>query len=518
MAGIKISKELKNRLPADEREGLEEFLWSKTGTDHRCFLCEEPMNRASDTIEADHNTPVAEGGIETRDNLYLAHLSCNRAKRNSPSVDIRPYLRIAVYLRKHEFPQYDGCLDFFDIDPKPTVLTTRNGWAKFEFPNGAMAEVPIFTESNQAGSFDAVFVQVPRNAIFNDGECQPRRIKLHQLWAIYQDIQQNPLHEPPSLRVVRDGSRDTCRLAMFDGQHKTLAAWLANRNDVIAKVYLNINKDQTVRLVNSIQAKIKKLPLSPFELASKLSEEWAARLTQYENEVGDDAASEAGFFKWLEPGERTRFKQAFEAALVQDILSSGDLQMKKYVHLSGGGKSENSLITENVFRKKLLETLLHLKPLDIPASDSELARSRERDNLIRALNYLCELAFDPQPGEDVISGHDAERRRRMAYQSALSYVATLIRRLFGHVLALEESDALIGKAPSEEQWGKLRQGIQRLVDHPVWVADWDETQKMRAIRDALTKNQEAAKAFGNVGLKLGYLVGADKLPHDWNLP
>jgi hypothetical protein len=37
---------------------------------------------------------------------------------------------------------------------------------------------------------------------------------------------------------------------------------------------------------------------------------------------------------------------------------------------------------------------------------------------------------------------------------------------------------------------------------------------MKAIRDALQKNQDAEKAFGDIGLKLGYFVGADPLEAD----
>ena len=48
---IAISKGLIKKLPADERTGIEEFLWAKSGG--HCFLCEEKLNRAADRIEAE---------------------------------------------------------------------------------------------------------------------------------------------------------------------------------------------------------------------------------------------------------------------------------------------------------------------------------------------------------------------------------------------------------------------------------------------------------------------------------
>ena len=69
---------------------------------------------------------------------------------------------------------------------------------------------------------------------------------------------------------------------MFDGQHKTVANWLMGRDTVVAKIYLNLEEVQAIELVNSIQAKIKKLPLSAFELAAKMSDEWQTHWQRYE--------------------------------------------------------------------------------------------------------------------------------------------------------------------------------------------------------------------------------------------
>lgn len=75
---IRISATLRASLPADERSDLEQYLWDQSGG--RCHLCEEAFNRASDTIDADHEVPVAEGGAASRANLRLAHRECNAAE------------------------------------------------------------------------------------------------------------------------------------------------------------------------------------------------------------------------------------------------------------------------------------------------------------------------------------------------------------------------------------------------------------------------------------------------------
>src|SRR4051812_24689443 len=95
MPDIRISKKIKDALPAEEVEGLEEFLWDKSAG--QCHLCDREMNRATDDIEPDHDHPDAEGGATTRDNLYLSHQACNRAKRNYPTVDVRPWLKLKAF-------------------------------------------------------------------------------------------------------------------------------------------------------------------------------------------------------------------------------------------------------------------------------------------------------------------------------------------------------------------------------------------------------------------------------------
>jgi hypothetical protein len=58
--------------------------------------------------------------------------------------------------------------------------------------------------------------------------------------------------------------------------------------------------------------------------------------------------------------------------------------------------------------------------------------------------------------------------------------------------------------------------IARYLSHPVWTTGFDSSKKMKAVQDALSKNQDAAQAFSAVGLKLGYIVGVDPLDPNWN--
>ena len=508
---FKVSRKILSKLPPDDRDKdvLEGKLWAKTGG--TCFLCEDEIKRASDDYEADHDEPEAEDGPTTVENLNLAHISCNRAKRAAGSKAIRPYLKFSRYLaKKGARIKYDGALEFFSIEPKPTTVELDGDTATFGFSDGTERSAAIMRETNEAGEFQFVYVDVPREALFNDDDCQPRVVKKEQVAAIYGDIRRNPLHEPPSVRLSSPSPAGApVKLLMFDGQHKTIANWLMNRDRVVVKVYLNLTAEAAIELVNSIQAKIRKLPLSPFELASKLSEEWEDKLAEYEKVVGEDKASEAGFIEWLPADDRLRAKQAFRAALVQRLLGNPELRLPTYAK---GAKNEKSPVelTEQGIRSKVIEKLVLTDPLRDEGEALSALRDREAANIIRMLNHLTDQAFElPADATEV----EIERAKRMSYQQSLAYCATLLKDLWQNV-AMKGGSAKFALSDelSEEQWQRIAESIDRLVSHPAWTADFNSTNRMKALKVSLEKNQQAQKAFEALGLDLPYLLIGDKYP------
>lgn len=503
---ITISNALRSSLPSEQRNDLDDFLWTRSGG--RCHLCEDTLNRSSDQIVADHEIPLAEGGQNDRGNLKLAHRECNGAKRNMPTVDMRPFLKLKSFLRRNGYAvKYGNAVSHFGIVPVASALHDSGDSITLELPDGSVRTAPVLTESRDDRTYRFAFIDVPRSALFNDEECQPRTIKLAHVMSIFLDLQQNPLHEPPSCRIESAGGPEMVRLLMFDGQHKTIASWMNHRDRVVVKIYLDITAHDAIVLVNSIQAKIKKLPLSAFELSAKLADEWQGRLATYEAEVGHDSASERGFVAWLPPNDRTRGKQALKAGLIKDLLSDETLSFRRHIQLAGTERN-TALIAETLFKNKVMERLLHLDALPQPADESAVLRSREHNNIVRVLNILDEMAFDLP---DTASEAEIERRRRMSYQSSLGYIATLLRKAFGYIMAVDSPNEFLEKDPDNDKWEKVRAAVRRLVDHPVWVADFDSSPKMQVVKQALQTNQDAVRAFGDVQLKTGVVVGADHL-------
>jgi hypothetical protein len=508
---IRVSGAIRSSLPTDERPGLEDFLWKSSGA--RCFLCRGEMNVAAETLVADHDDPVREGGAASRENLNLAHEGCNSFKRDYPTLDVRPFLQLRRAMEDlGGLVNYGDCAPVLKIKPGPTKWEDKGDKVEFSFSDGSKRVAEVFTESAHGHDYRYTFTDVPRAALHNDNECQPRTIKLNQLWKIYSDLHINPLHEPPSVRLISGRTaKGGGRMALFDGQHKTLASWLDKRDRVIVKVYLNLDTAATIQLVNSIQATIPKLPLSTFELAAKMDEETSFKLKKYLEEK-DSGASEAGFIDWLPRGERDRGRQGFRLGLAKNLIDRPDLRLMDFVQRAGAPKDAGKTrITETAFKGKVLDKLLHKAPLKDAWQQSSVLREREMNTIGRSLNLLSEFGFEIDPSDPVL----VEKRRRMLYQSALAYIATLIRRTIGIIMRTVGERELMEKEPTEEEWQRITDAIKLLVDHPIWTADLNATEKTRRVRDAFSKNQDAEDALRDAGLTPGYLVG-DKLPANWD--
>lgn len=146
----------------------------------------------------------------------------------------------------------------------------------------------------------------------------------------------------------------------------------------------------------------------------------------------------------------------------------------------------------------------------MPERGEEMAAQRQAElqNVVRILNQFSQSAFDSSQS---LSAQSEERMKRMMFQSSLQYVADLLREASAHILA-EKSDKVFLRGDfSGGKWTNVEAAIQRIIDHPIWTADWTHSDRTRAVYEALQKNQNAEMAFEAVGLKLGYVVGADKL-------
>lgn len=513
---FKISAQLKKALQDElsiSKVEVEDYVWNQKP--QVCFLCSESLNRAADDIELDHDTPVDKGGLDTFANLNPTHAECNRYKKNHTSFDVRPHLKFKrFYDRELGQVKFSEAKAFFGLKKSEAYFSLSDDklTATIETAHGKSV-VPVYSEYVSGKEQLFCFANISISSVENDDDIQPREIKLNHLFAISADLKKNPLHEQPAIRVVGEGEKK--HFFMFDGQHKTVAQLLNGKSECVFKFYINISKEEAVHLVNSIQARIKKLPLTPFELASKMSDEVRRKLEDYEQSVGSTEVSEEGFIIWLDAADRNRAKSGIEAAVLDSVISDDELAFSKIIERRGKAKFVEHSIQEAAFQSNVLKTLLHTKPLPRSYKGEAMkeARDREARNVIRILNLCYQKGFVPSPDKD--QGLENARIKRLTYQASLRQLCDIMLQITSSHLMVGRSEVLIEKTVDLPLQEKLASAAERFFSHPVWIADLSLGSKAKLVDDALKKNQNIEEAFKAVVLTAAYCADYDKLPANW---
>ena len=512
---LKISLSLKKALQDElkiSKADVEDYVWNHKPKE--CFLCGAELNRAKDDIELDHDKPINEGGGDELSNLNLTHVACNRYKRNNPSFDVRPHLRFKRFFDENMgHVRFQDAKNFFALSKSECFfkLSEDGSSANLETSDGKF-DATVHKEHVNGKEQLFCFADLPISCIENDDAIQPREIKLNHLLSISTDLKKNPLHEQPAVRL--SGTGDKKQFLMFDGQHKTVAHLINGRRSVTFKIYININKEEAVRLVNSIQARIKKLPLTPFEMATKMSDEVRRKLEDYEEEVGSLHVSEEGFIKWLDSADRTRARSGIEAAVLDSIISDPGLAFRKIISRPGKPGPEDIKIQEAAFQSKILKVLLRTKPLSSAFKGEAMKEAREREarNVLKILNLCYDKGYTPNPEKDIAA--ETARIKRLTYQASLRQLCEIMLQICAsHFMARET--VLIEREITPDLLDKLGAAAERFFAHPVWEADLTKGTKAKLVDDALKKNQNIEEAFSAVMLTAGYCGGLDKLPSNW---
>jgi hypothetical protein len=499
-----VSKEIRKKLPKKDAEKIEKKLWDKTGG--KCFLCEDKLDLENDYIVADHDIPQNNSGPTTLENLNPAHSECNSFKQDNPSVDVKPYLKLKRMIDSSEDgTQFDGVLAILNKANHNVKLIENKDSIKLDSGSG-FETYPIFVEKKQR----FVYANVPITSLTNDKKCQPRNINLKHLWNIFKDIQKNPLHEAPTCRLCPSEKGPNRRLLLFDGQHKAVAYLLDKRTTICAKIYLDLNEEQANYLIGSIQSKIKKLPLSPFEFTRKMERELEQKWNRYIDSAAEPK-SEKEFILSIPAQDRARAKQAFAEALCAEIIDDDSLKIKKHVK-NKKDKDDSFVISEQAFKQKVIFALLHTLPLGDDLSKVSEKRENEKKNIRKILNIFYTACFLPKNGQE-FSDSEKQKVKLMSYQGSLLYISILLKNLMSITFTCSLEDAFFSASKAATRWNSITTAIQRLGNHPFWIAPRSQSKKIYDLHTALEKNQNVQDGFKKIGLDVGYLLSRDDDPN-----
>lgn len=516
--GIQISMAMKNKISDPNfKENIEKMLLQKSGS--RCYLCGKAFNFATDLIHADHDIPESQGGETNYENLNLAHDTCNQYKRDNPSLQIKKFLPFRSFLETNPFAKFDDVAKkFFNISPKNIVILVKgNNSIRIQFPNGKETnDLEIYEEYKPNGrKYRYVFTQVPVDTIFND-DVQPRAMKQTHVFKIFQDLHQNPLHEPSSVRL-ESPMVDLCenKLLMFDGQHKTVAKMLVSdgSNSLIdLKIYLDLTQADANALVNTIQAKIIKLGLTKSEFAAKMGDEFKNQFDAYDEycKLNGKEVSEEGFIIFSDKSKQNHNKKTLMQARLNSIIKQEPTNFRILNTVEGISnlKDKKSIIKETTFINKLVDPLMFGKPLKIPINNDE-SRILERENIKLILNLFYDICLNYD--ESTVTDDQLLKIHRLKSQSSLNLFIHLIKASYNHILVSPNDPEILTKRSLEDIKTNLQDVVLRYFDHPIWIQPDRITNKVEQFYNTMQKNGSLIELAESIKLKLAYLLRVENL-------
>lgn len=487
--GFKVSKGMLAKLPEKERDEAASRLWVKSGG--LCALCDQPLPTESDLLDAGEVEPdhhVAEhsgtGGVTALENLYLAHKSCNRRRRNLQFDLAHAVIKFATWSDRIGRVTFENVAKAYLASPNRNVRFRRDGpigWLDF-----GTGDVAVVISEDPATKTEYFFAEIPVEFVQNDAGVQPRVVEHDHVAALAQDFVEHPVHEPSNCRLVHVNG-DVYSLLQFDGQHKTTAQIILGRETVPMKVYVSPSIPMIQDLVISIQQRIKKRPLSTSDTLLKISDVVAQRLASYVPGPGK-VRSEQDYVASQPLELQGKVKQEWLQELERLAFFDDQNKLRRYVSQR---RTTEFPTTDSVVIAKLVRPFIYQGLLN-EDMDNINGRDHERKAILIILNTITERMLE----EGWVTNASKLLRRRaqnFLYQGSIGWwVPRVLMPAIQFRLEITKENA---KKPfvrplTPEQEDKLRGLIEQLCSWEIWSLD-DTHPAVKAMKSNVPRDVAA---------------------------
>jgi hypothetical protein len=499
----KLPKGIRDELPAGEVPNAAALLWEKG--QGRCGLCNEPLPADGKLVDADHKIARAEGvgGKTELGNLYLAHRSCNRSRKNL-SYDIASrVIRFSKWWESQPRPSFANVVERYVPDGNKRVeIVEEDGSIQVTFGTD-VRRATLYTDP--ATNTKYFFLNAPVEYIRNDDESQPRFIEHDHVRTLAVEFSVRPVHEPSNCRVVGVG-KGLAELLQFDGQHKTTAQLVLGRKEVPMKFYYEPSEPMIQELVVQIQQGIKKRPLSTTDTLRKLDDVIQDKIRQYADTHSGQVPTEVQLVESQPKQDQTALKKHLLSNFALAVLKDDSFELERYASKK---LDKSKPFTDTMLVNKLIAPLIAQELLHEPLDDS-YSRDTERAAIISLLNRIAAnmLGENWKPSRDGAGEDIATYRARLFfYQGAIgwwlndvllpafhtNFTKARWKRLFLEELTVEQNEMLEGYVDFICEW-------------PIWSTE--DKSIVAAFRSNTVKNVNEAideNDYSNITLSQQYL-------------
>ncbi|MGO4690595.1 HNH endonuclease [Glaciibacter sp. 2TAF33] len=495
--GFKLSAKIRDGLPASQKANARESLWEKS--QGLCSLCAEPLPADGSLVDVDHMVASKEGagGSDDLKNLYLAHRSCNRSRKNLPYGLASKVIRFSKWCTAHPRRSFEDVIEKYVSDGNQRVKVDLSGATASLTFGTEHRTAPVYEDpATQAKYF---FMNVPIQFIQNDTGTQPRFIEHDHVRTLATDFIDRPVHEPSNCRLVT-GDNGLADLKQFDGQHKTTAQILLERTEVPMKLYVDPELAMVQELVVQIQQGIKKRPLSTTDTLQKLDDVIRDKVEDFKQKHNGRCPTEIELVNFQPLQDQSEFKKRLLNNFEFAVLNDSALEITTYVST----KADRLFpLTDRVLVTKIIKPLVCQELLDVPLDDS-LERETEREILVQVVNRITENMLTDKWAPK----QQGEKEDTATYRARLFFMQGAVGWWLGSILI----PALQGQF-LKQHWKKLF--VQPLTDiqqerldgYVDIICGWDiwsseDTSTLAAIRSNTVGNVEKAfPTYSNVSLQ-----------------
>lgn len=461
----------------------------------RCFICQQPLDPAVDSIEIDHIVPRARGGKDDENNYAATHEWCNRTKSDA---DLRVARCLATYERikdkcSAEDPKRPHLGDFlaeFGGGKCAPRVSHADGVLTMALPEIGLPATKYSIYKDKLSGFDYVFLRLPIEYLHHDDRINPRAVSGRIRGLLNEFLSGKPqLHVSLAWGIVENGELN---LRVFDGQHKAVAQMLLGVRELPIRLFINpdlkilleanTNAGTSLRQVAFDQATQRYLGS---QLYWEKIDEYRAATNKAQDDLSFSEQDLVGFFR----GERREVTKYILDDVRIGIIHHPENKLRDFVEFSG--REGEKPLSYSTIEKTAFSLFINKKPLSLPLSYrleiAENPRQLEKEQVVRLLNifagrlYIGKYDFDLGANKleerlrkgDVVISDDHLKAVRLAREEVLynvmRYVRDLVKQYFlmqGRVI--EDSELFEQKFP-EELWGLLSKLVGAVCNLPVWI-------------------------------------------------
>lgn len=483
----------------DEKKELKKRLHTCQG--EVCFLCGDKIDIDMDKLHIDHIVPLAEKGQDEESNWALTHAVCNDKKKVR---NLRLARIIMMFENDRDNKKKKGekfttkdVLERFGGSKDEVGIDINNGVARLRFlRNGNINEnnYPIVVDQNDV-NFKSFFAMFPIEYLFHDDDLNPREI-IDVSKLITEFWRKNPQLHVALGRLHMDNETKKGRVLLFDGQHKTAAQLYLGNKEILARVFVNPDKEKLKETNRRAHKELRQIEFFKSVLDELGEDIFSMHFKGYLENPSTQFKSERGYIDWVDAERRDEEKGNLVHFLKANIKNCSKPKNEFFDFVEQvNPRAKTWPISYDSVEKTFFKFFIDQSPCEIEIKQDDDGEDRyprwvERDNSVRLMNLFVDKVLKGKYSKD-LGIHKLEDRMKRgetipddhlrAYRlfrprvfevwceflkEAIADMLIIRRKITND---MKKKNRVLWAKIDDEDWKDIEKMVDRLIIHKIWL-------------------------------------------------